>query len=331
MLIWHPALVFMAVRKRKRTVQKKLIKKKAPKNTGSKSKIFTASVYTNLKDGHLPLKLVKVIQALEKSLKKKVFMVIQNGKSPYGQLDETLIQRLRKEVDNIPRELALLIDSPGGYAIDAYRLSALLRKASPKYLALVSRYAKSAATLVVLGAGQIMLGSFGELGPLDAWYYDPEKEEKVSALNEVQALERLHAFSLEAIDSTMILLGKRANKKISTLLPLSLDYICGLLKPIFEKIDVVHYTRSSRVLLAAEEYATRLLSGRYSKKRAAVIARHLTEMYPEHGFSIDIEEAKRIDANLVVAPSEEQDAIMKKIVEYLESDITIIGTIEEAK
>ncbi len=258
-------------------------------------------------------------------------MVIQNGEGPYGQLDEALIKRLRKEVDNIPRELALLIDSPGGYAIDAYRLSVLLRKVSPKYLALVPRYAKSAATLAVLGAGQIMLGSFGELGPLDAWYYDPEKEERISALDEVQALERLHAFSLEAIDSTMILLGKRANKKISTLLPLSLNYICGLLKPIFEKIDVVHYTRSSRVLLAAEEYAARLLSGKYSKKRAEEIARHLTEMYPEHGFSINIEEAERIDADLVVVPSEEQDAIMKKIVEYLESDINIIGTIEEAK
>lgn len=37
-------------------------------------------------------------------------------------------------------------------------------------------------------------GMFGELGPLDVQIPDPEREEWISGLDEVQALERLHAF-----------------------------------------------------------------------------------------------------------------------------------------
>lgn len=42
-------------------------------------------------------------------------------------------------------------------------------------------------------------------------------------------------------------------------LPIVLEYSSVLLKPLFEKIDVIHYTQMSRILKVAEEYALRLL------------------------------------------------------------------------
>jgi len=47
----------------------------------------------------------------------------------------------------------------------------------------VPRYAKSAATLLALGADRILLGKFAEIGPLDAQFDDPEREYRLSALD----------------------------------------------------------------------------------------------------------------------------------------------------
>lgn len=314
--------------------QRKVARNKAPKHANNGSKKYTASVYTDSKDNLLPPQLVQPIQNLEKLIGKKIFMVIQNGngESPCGALDESLVRIMRKEIKNIPSDFALLIDSPGGQARDAYWLSLLFWRINKEYLALVPRYAKSAATLTVLGAGQIILGSSGELGPLDAWYWDTEKEERISALEMVQSLDRLLAFSMESIAATMNMLRFSSRKKFSTLLPLSLEYASRLVKPLFEQVDVVHYTQASRVLKISEEYAERLLGNRYPPEKASSIAQVLTERYPEHGFVIDIKEAKRIDPDLAIEAPPDRDAIMERIAEYLDDyKIIVIGTIREIK
>ena len=73
--------------------------------------------------------------------------------------------------------------------------------------------AKSAATLLAVGSEEIVLSQHGELGPLDAQIFETEREVPMSALDEVQALERLHTFWLESVDRAMMMLVGRTGKK----------------------------------------------------------------------------------------------------------------------
>lgn len=154
------------------------------------------------------------------------------------------------------------------------------------------------------------MGLDAELGPLDAQLFDVDKEEAwTSALDEVQALDRLNVAALEQVDQTMSLLASGTGKKLETLLPHALRYTADMMRPLLERIDTVHYIRQSRVLKVAEDYATRLLEPRYGIRASQGIAAHLVNGYPEHAFVIDREEAAGIlgiaDADPAVAAAVE--------------------------
>ena len=224
-----------------------------------------------------------------------VWVLIQTGgiRNPCEYLSDEVADELLRAVLKEPagKPIAVLVDSPGGDARAAYRLAALIRRHCGEFTAVIPRKAKSAATLFLLGAKRILLGKFGELGPLDVQLHDPEREEGMSALDEVQALERLLVFSLEALDRSMLLMVRRSGKKVKSVLPEMSNFVNNLVRPLFEKIDVVHYTQMSRMLKVAEEYAVRLLAPHYPGNVAREIANHLVVNYPEHGFVIDAEEA----------------------------------------
>lgn len=223
------------------------------------------------------------------------------------------------------QKVALLIDSFGGSARSAFEIATLLRKHCGGFTALVPRRAKSAATLISLGADEIILGEYGELGPLDVQVPDPEHEEIRSGLDEVQALERLHAFVMAAFDRMMPMFLRRTGMKQATLMPHISRLITDMTKPMFANVDVVRYTQMSRLLKVGEEYARRLLAHRFSSNDANDIARKLVEKYPEHGFIIDRKEADEIGLKTTLATDEQRD-IMHEIAELL-SGVTAIGRI----
>jgi hypothetical protein len=65
--------------------------------------------------------------------------------------------------------LAIMISSPGGSGLAAERMINVLRSYSGtgEYWAIVPAKAKSAATMVCLGASRILMGPASELGPID--------------------------------------------------------------------------------------------------------------------------------------------------------------------
>jgi len=158
----------------------------------------------------------------------------------------------------------------------------------------------------------------------------------LSALDEVQSLERLHAFALEAFDRTTLFLVERTNKKLSTLLPMSLSFTSYIVRPLFERIDVVRYTQMSRILKVAEEYAVRLLQDKYPLDDAKRIANHLVSSYPEHVFAIDAKEAGMIASSLQIerplaiqATGEHQQAL-RGLLPHL-GRLTAIGRVKEVQ
>lgn len=302
-----------------------------PSSQTKKKRCFVASIFPG-PNHPLPEEVGESALELEKELGCPVLFLVQGEGGPYSMLDNEVRLLLIHAVQHMAAEepIALVLDSLGGYAEPAYQIATLLRNHCGKFVVVVPRIAKSAATLLALGADEILMGRHAELGPLDAQKFDVERERTRSALDEVQSLERLHAFALDAIDSSMLLLISRTGKKLDFLLPLTLDFVAIMLKPLFEQVDVVHYTQEARALKIAEEYAIRLLSrGRYSREQATIIARHLVEKYPNHGFVIDAIEA-RDDIGLPVAESPKTiDDIMEKMFFMFNHPQTIIGRVQE--
>jgi Serine dehydrogenase proteinase len=276
--------------------------------------------------------LIAVVQALENSLGMPVWMLVQNGAtSQFDDLNRELAQGFLRCKSLLPEgtPVALVIDSPGGYAKCAYQIASLLRRRCGRFVAVVPQYAKSAATLLALGADRIILGEDAELGPLDAQYMDPASEEIRSALDEVQSLERLFAASLDAIDQAMQLVVNRTGKKVENVLAPVMHFVSEMMAPLFQKIDTVQYSQKSRVLKVAEEYATRLLMPQYPPNTAKRMARHLVERYPEHGFVIDGAEAATFGLR-TERPTLEQTKFVDELNRLLE-ETTVLGRLEEVR
>ncbi|GMU23945.1 MAG: hypothetical protein AMXMBFR13_40220 [Phycisphaerae bacterium] len=236
-------------------------------------------------------------------------------------------RRLMKSLATVEegKAVALLIDSSGGYADEAYKIARLLQKHCGGFTAVVPRYAKSAATLLTLGADRILMGRFAELGPIDAQLVDYEREETLSALDEVQTLERLNTFAMTAIDEHVTLFIGRSGMKVKTLLPIATQFVTDMIRPLFEKINTVHYTKMGRILKVAQEYAQRLLERRYGEATAEQFARTLTENYPAHGFVVDSDELRRIGLEI-----EDVSPPVRTIIERLAPSlgkITVLGRI----
>lgn len=287
---------------------------------------YQASIYTAPHDC-LPDEFVTLIHALEQMLEMRIWLLIQG----HGQqsLDARLVNAFRQEKAKLSSNepVGLLIDSPGGYARAAFQIANLFKRRCDGFAVIVPRYAKSAATLLALGADKIILGEDGELGPLDAQIYDPDYEGFRSGLDEVQSLERLHASALEAVDQSVISWVGRSGKKIDVLLPIATKFVSDMMRPLYEKIDTVHYIQRSRMLKEAEEYAIRLLMPQHSPAKATEIARGLVEDYPEHGFIIDIDEATQIGLR-VQQPTDDIQNVLDEMQPYLQT-LSAIGRIEE--
>ena len=65
-------------------------------------------------------------------------------------------------------QLNLIIDSPGGDGTTAEKIIELCRSYCKEFRVIVPNRAKSAATIIALGADEIVMGLCSELGPIDA-------------------------------------------------------------------------------------------------------------------------------------------------------------------
>lgn len=82
----------------------------------------------------------------------------------------TLLQELLSGLDHM-RPLHLVLASPGGDPEVAVRLLRSLQAATPELTIIVPDMAKSAATLMCLGADKILMAPSSDLGPVDPQFY----------------------------------------------------------------------------------------------------------------------------------------------------------------
>lgn len=294
---------------------------------------YTASLFPG-EHYTLPPEFGAAVERLEAALGRTVWLLVEADMvDDWWQIDEPLREAFFRERDvmrTCGNGAALVVDSIGGEARSAYQIATLFRRHCGGFAAVVPRMAKSAATLLTLGAEDLYLGQDAELGPLDAQIWDPDREEFASALDEVQALERLNSDTLDLVDQAMFLLMNRTGKKMESVIPHTLHFAAEVMRPLFDKIDTVHYTQRSRVLKVAEDYATRLLRRKYGEGRAQNIARRLVNSYSEHEFVIDRDELTGLLV-LAEADKETQGAIDELETLLTDNPLTAVGRIQRTE
>jgi ClpP class serine protease len=172
--------------------------------------------------------------------------------------------------------LDLLLRSPGGYADAAFKMAGYCRDfAEEQFSVLIPHDAKSAATLLCLGADELVMGDPSELGPVDpriAVRDNYGRNVQVSATSVKDALELLEN-----------LVGDSAEK--------SLKYM-----PLIERLNLDVLGEYKRALESSKQQAEELLlrGGLLSKisdeadrkKEAKKLAKNLAEGYYSHGYPI---------------------------------------------
>lgn len=177
------------------------------------------------------------------------------------------IYRALVELDpNHDRDILLMLLSRGGSIEPAYQISKLCKSFSKsRFVVAVPRQAKSAATLIALGADEIHIGPLGQLGPIDPQLGG------LPALGVTQALETIASLSEKH--------------------PGSADMFARYLRMALT-VEQIGYC--DRISESAIQYAVRLLSTKpFLADRIPKIAKELVHEYKDHGFVIDLIEAQQ--------------------------------------
>lgn len=212
------------------------------------------------------------------------------------------------------QEVDLVIHSGGGDINVAYQMVELIRLHTDRLFACVPLYAKSAATLLCLGADEIFLDKTAQLGPLDTQVYEEKKGGKsdyTSALNPFKALEQAHSFSLDALDTSVRMIAGSSGLDLDECIQHAITFVVGTTGPLFSRLDPEKLGEYSRALAVGEEYGNRLLR-RFTdwddQKRSFVVDK-LVHGYPSHDYVIDYHELEELGFKVQLFEGGERDAI----------------------
>jgi hypothetical protein len=192
----------------------------------------------------------------------------------------------------IPK-LDLFLHSPGGFLDPAYKIVRICREYSEEFNVIVPLAAKSAATVICLGANNIIMTSLSELGPIDPIIQHPYKPEVRVPARSIK--DFFHFFSPTQTEDKF------------TVDPSFKAQMANLLDPYF----IGSYQTA---LESSKQIANILLSENALKdnpeKRKDTVYK-LTEYYYSHGFVIDRSAAREM--GLKVTNAEENPELIKTV------------------
>jgi len=205
-------------------------------------------------------------------------------------------------------EIDFIINSPGGQPADAYRIIRTLRNNFKIVNIIVPFWAKSAATLLSLGANKIIMDEFGEFGPLDIQIAverdDSPEIDRESALNDEYSVRRIEARSQELYHQMFTSLYTSDDIKINKI-ELSkqlLEYLASFYKPLLSQINPYHLGRKKRMLEIGHHYADRILTTYYPTlpdRNKFYLIDYLVNGCPDHGYVIDYNLISQFLTNVV--------------------------------
>lgn len=203
----------------------------------------------------------------------------------------------------------------GGDPDVAFRLIRTLKRHYRSVILSVFGLCKSAGTLIALGADKIVMGEFGEFGPLDIQTVKAdEMMSRSSGLDIFKAIGVLKSANYDSFLSYFfgIIGHSRGMITAKTAADIASQLSTGLFAPIMEKIEPLSIGEMQRKMNIAREYGKRLNSDENALDR-------LVNDYPSHGFAIDISEASEIFKD--VGSASHADLELEKSLRSLHADL----------
>ncbi len=214
---------------------------------------------------------------------------------------DNLVELIRRN-PKPSKECGLFLTTNGGDPDAGYRMARmLLRHYQEGYTLYVMGMCKSTGTLLALGAKEIVMGDYGELGPLDIQLAKDDEFYHTSGLNLLQSLVSLNDQMYTSWEKCFLDIKGRSQNVITTKTAAEVGskLAIGMISPISAQIDPVKLGEVQRSMTIARAYGLRL------KASPALLNKLITE-YPCHSFVIDREEAKDLFGNVRVPTDSEQ-------------------------
>ena len=183
----------------------------------------------------------------------------------------------------------LVLVTQGGDPHSAYRCARYLWHHFRGYQILIPGWCKSAGTLLAMGADEIYITEFGELGPIDLQILEKDTDFMDSSATLRAALNAIRDHSFEAFDHFMGELGRHPSMTLQTRSDISTKLTNEIHASISGKIDPQDLGKMHRHLKLCYEYGKRLSARAGNINPEGV--RRLVYDYPQHGFVIDRYEA----------------------------------------
>jgi hypothetical protein len=220
--------------------------------------------------------------------------------------------------DEAGDHLDLIVSSPGGDIEAAYLVVRELRRRFKKLVVFIPFRAKSAATLLCLAADELIMGSLGELGPLDQQYDEKQQADSpvsTSRLLLFKAFEQLRYGATEMYDTLVARISNKSGMRVFDACSKAAELTSALYGPIYGQIDPARLAESARGLEIAAEYAERLLKryrAAFWAEQGSKILDRLIHGYPTHGFIIDQEEVQDLGIPTKI-PDDQEAALLDRL------------------
>ncbi len=256
--------------------------------------------------------------------------------------------RVRREIIDYKKEnpdqeeIDFIIHSPGGSPDDAYRIIRTLRNNFKRVNVIIPFWAKSAATLLSLGATTIYMSEFGEFGPIDIQIAREREDspdiDRESALNDEFSLRRIEARSRELFQSMFINLYSDENFKINKneLSKQLFEYLSKFYTPLLEQINPYKLGEKKRKLEIGEMYAKRILieyNDSVKEEQRNQLVDFLINGCPDHGYIVDYNLISLILPNVINTTNfdKEYNLVIEEIVTiFLNSEeLRFVGFVKQ--
>jgi len=226
-----------------------------------------------------------------------------------------VIGELLPQLELLPKTdaLDLLIVSNGGDPTVAWRIVSLIRERVKKLSVLVPEAAFSAATLIALGADEIVMHANGNLGPVDP-QIQPGRGKKAEGEGQPPA-----PFGSEDLAAFLAFVREEVGLSDQRELYKAFNLFCDDVGAV--RIGVA--ARSARLTLSMGEQLLKLhMTDEGQTQKARAIAEALSKKFYHHGYPLGRREAKDIGLK-VQDPGAEVEGMMWQIWEDIRDELEV--------
>lgn len=249
------------------------------------------------------LELYKQVEA--KRNRPLIVYVTSNRPNANGQIAADSVPELLDQLQRLPagtKELDLLIVSDGGDPTVAWRIVSLIRERAGKFSALVPQAAYSAATLIVLGADEVLMHPNGNLGPTDPQIRIQRRSGKDGTTEAV-------GFGSEDLMAFLRFSRDQVGLKDP-------EHLLAVYSKFCDEVTAMGVGVSARSALLSVTLGEKLLQLHMTKEqdrqKAREISEKLTKDYFHHGYPVNRSEAREIGLKLAER-DDELEALMWEI------------------